>query len=351
MRLRSFLAYVAAFAVAFSLMTPASGAGKKKKKKEDEEPVTQTLPVLKDPPLAVVAETDRLSFRTAPLTNKGLLSAQVRDSLKFLLKENKGNIVKLRAFVAGTGDMRRFGTIVSELFTEKKVPLPALTTVQVGALPMEGAQVVIEAIVSEKKAVNPQGVALLPALPVDQIQATIGTLGLGGNRVARATCYLPSIETVQKAREQVAAAFPGAVVNMVQMQRLPVAGPMVCETVATLEKAPSKAAESREGGKAMLLAPGKVLITGTQMAFHSADSDVKLAFDRLGRTLEANQASYSNVVAAWIYPLAEDVALKVRGKQGDYLPKERAPIISTVPMEGLPSIDASFAVEVMALVN
>ena len=42
--------------------------------------------------------------------------------------------------------MRRVQTIVSETFTERRQPLPALSVVQVGALPLEGAQVVMEAI-------------------------------------------------------------------------------------------------------------------------------------------------------------------------------------------------------------
>src|ERR1700691_5965755 len=94
----------------------------KGKKKTDEEPVTQTLPVLKDPPSAVVAETARLVFHVSPLSNKGLLSQQVRDALKALLRDSHGaTVVKLRAFVAGSGDMRRVSTIVSETFTEHKL--------------------------------------------------------------------------------------------------------------------------------------------------------------------------------------------------------------------------------------
>ena len=59
------------------------------------------MPVLKDPPGAVFAETDRLVFHVSPLSNKGLLSQQVRDALKALLRDTHGaTIVKLRAFVA-----------------------------------------------------------------------------------------------------------------------------------------------------------------------------------------------------------------------------------------------------------
>ena len=128
----------------------------------------------------------------APLTGKGLLSAQVRDGLKFLMRENRGTIVKLRAFVAGTGDMRRVGTIVSEVFGEKRLPLPTVTTLQAGGLPMEGAQVVLESVAVEKKAPNPHGVVFLQTMSIEQIEAALRSVGLGGGRVQRATCFVPA---------------------------------------------------------------------------------------------------------------------------------------------------------------
>ena len=69
--------------------------------------------------------------------------------------------MKLRAFVAGSGDMRRVQAIVSETFTERRLSLPALSVVQVGGLPLEGAQVVIEATSVGKKEVNPNGLVFI----------------------------------------------------------------------------------------------------------------------------------------------------------------------------------------------
>ena len=77
----------------------------KKKKKGDE--ITQALPPSPELPSAVTAETARLTYQVSPLSSKGLLSQQTRDALKILLKTNRGPIVKLRAFVAGSGDLRR----------------------------------------------------------------------------------------------------------------------------------------------------------------------------------------------------------------------------------------------------
>ena len=119
----------------------------------------------------MIAETAKLMFHVSPLSAKGLLTQQVHDALKALDRANGGaTFIKLRAFVAGTGDMRRVATIVAEEFSAKKMPLPAVTTVQVGALPMDGAQVVIESISQEKndkKTLEPErpGVLFGPASP------------------------------------------------------------------------------------------------------------------------------------------------------------------------------------------
>src|SRR5580704_18448330 len=116
-----------------------------KKKRPDD--VTQTLALPKDPPLVAIGETSRLIFHVSPLSGKGLLSQQTREALKAILKANGGApVVHIRAFVAGSGDLRRVPQIVSEMFAEKKLPLPSVSVVQAGGLPLENAQVVIETV-------------------------------------------------------------------------------------------------------------------------------------------------------------------------------------------------------------
>jgi hypothetical protein len=130
-----------------------------KKKKEEE---TQTLQVPKDPPSAVAAETRRLVFHVTPLSAKGLLSQQVRDALKALFRLTGSlTVVKVRAFVAGSGDVRRVRDIVSESFTDRRQSLPALSVIQVGALPLEGAQVVLESVAVARKDVNNFGLIFI----------------------------------------------------------------------------------------------------------------------------------------------------------------------------------------------
>src|SRR5438874_391960 len=115
---RQFLIGAAALWLAASL--PA------KKKNPDE--VTQTLATPKEPPMVAIGETRRLVFHVSPLSGKGLLSQQTRDALKAILRLN-GNlpVVHIRAFVAGSGDVRRVPQIVSEVFTDKKMPLPSVS--------------------------------------------------------------------------------------------------------------------------------------------------------------------------------------------------------------------------------
>ena len=152
-----------ALATAFCLLlTPAAPAQKKPKPKKEE--ITQTLQLPKELPAAVTGETRRLTFHVTPLSARGLLSAQVRDALKALTHETGGNpVLKIRAFVAGSGDLRRVRDLVSEVFTDRKLPLPALSLIQSGGLPLEGAQVVLEAIAAGKKEVNPHGLVFLSA--------------------------------------------------------------------------------------------------------------------------------------------------------------------------------------------
>ena len=103
--------------------------------KKNPDDTTQTLDLPKDPPMVAVGESRRLVFHVSPLSAKGLLSQQTRDALKAILKANGGApVIHIRAFVAGSGDLRRVPQIVSEVFTEKKLPLPSVSVVQAGGL-------------------------------------------------------------------------------------------------------------------------------------------------------------------------------------------------------------------------
>ncbi len=353
----------------------ADDLGAQRRKKSEEE-ITQTLEVLPDPPAVVSAETYRLVFHVAPHSAKGLLSQQVRDGIRALWRLGKGaTIVKLRAFVAGTGDMRRVQAVVSEEFTERRLPLPALSVIQVGALPVEGVQVVIESVGVAKKKVNPHGLAFLSGQAVSseetaltvaplvaqslaRLRTALASAGLGPADVLRVTCFCSSLDDLNDVRALLARGFPGVTANVLRIQRAYTSGLAECEAVARLRAGPGAPVkflnpeglpQSPNYSQLALVGATRVALTGTQLAFRSQDSDVRLAFERLAKVLEQKGASMSGVAMSSIYPLSSFIADKVRAIRFEFYDKTRPPASTMLLFEGLPSLDASFAVDVVAV--
>lgn len=332
-------------AVLLSLTLIAGVSAQKKKNRKDEEPPTQVLPALPEPPDAVAAETARLSFQVSPLSNKGLLSQQVRDALKALLRDTHGaQIVKLRAFVAGSGDLRRVQTLMVEDFMERKLALPALSTIQVGALPLAGAQVVIEATQVDRRELNPAGLLFLGSMAFKDSNAAIADLHrrATGFEMLSATCYLSSIDDAPTARSATTAAFPGAVIDILQTQRQAIEPFAACEGVARVNASVSS---ERTG----IVHGPKIIMTGTKLVFRDEDADIRLAFQRLEKAIEPLGATSNNVFWTGIYPLTRPVAAKISGLQKEFVKSPVAlPNPAQVLFEGLPSTDATAAIEIMA---
>jgi enamine deaminase RidA (YjgF/YER057c/UK114 family) len=366
---------VAAACLVFLLQSVASPYQRKKKKDPD---FTQTLEVLPDPPLSISAETARLSYLTTPLSPKGLLSQQTRDALKSLFSLNRGaQVIRLRAFVAGTGDLRRVQSIVSEVFTERKLSLPVLTTVQVGALPMEGAQVQIEATLQDRKPSNPLGVAFLagqdaadpkPGMPVPplatqsaaRLQTALTAIGSTPDDVLRVSCFLSSLDNFDQSRAAVTAVFPRAQLLFAQTQRSPDRTVVECEAVARLRKAPASPVQflnppglpaSPNYSHIALVSAPRLIFTGAQLAFRYEEADARLAFQRLEKTLQAAGATLKNTIFLGIFPLSPQLAAQVRKVRGEFVEMSHPPASTMLPFEGLPSMDASFGLEVIALPN
>ena len=348
------------------LLGPALPAQKKKPKKEE---VTQTLQLPKDLPGAVTGETRRLSFHVTPLSAKGLLSAQVRDALKALLHDTGNSpVLKIRAFVAGSGDLRRVRDLVSEVFTVRRLPLPALSLIQAGGLPLEGAQVVMEAIALEKKDLQPQGlvfvsapvatsanpldpVAPLAANSLERLQQALRAAGSQAGDVLRVTCFLSSLENLDATRKLLTAAYPRAALNTVQTQRAPQQALAACEAVAKLTHATASPVQylpaEGEAQTAMVGAP-HVVLTGTQVSYGFQEANSRLAFERLQKVLDANGVSGRDVALADYYPLAASIGAQVRKLRPDFFP---GAVHSLLLFEGLPGMDAGFAVDVVAAKN
>ena len=311
-----------------------SAAPRIKPPKKEKDLDTQTLPLPPEPPSAVIAETAKLAFNISPLSAKGLLTQQVHDALKALDRANGGaTIVKLRAFVAGTGDMRRVATIVAEEFSDKKMPLPVVTTVQVGALPMAGAQVVIESISTQKndkKTLNPNGLAFFSAQPVPDLAAAAKAQDAV---MVQVTCFVGDLSQADSARAAVTSAFPGAAANFVQLRRLAVEPGISCEGVGRLQKPGRSAA--------------KLVFTGIQMAFQDGDQDLRLAYGRLGQALETMKAAYSGTLVLNVYSLNPATGKKAAALAPEFLGPSARPAGSTLIVEGLPSPDATVAIELV----
>jgi enamine deaminase RidA (YjgF/YER057c/UK114 family) len=343
------------------LLAPALPAQKKKK-----EEVTQTLQLPKELPNAVTAETRRLSFHVTPLSGRGLLSAQVRDGLKALIHQTgAAPVLKIRAFVAGSGDLRRVRDLVSEVFTLRRLPLPALSLIQSGGLPLEGAQVVLEAIAAGKKDVNPHGLVFLsapiatsdnpldPVAPLavtslERLHQAIQAAGSRPSDVLRVTCFLSSLEDLAATRRLLEAAYPHAALNYVQTQRAPLHALAACEAVARLPRETGTRIQflPAEGEpQSALVSATHLVLTGTQVSYGFQEANSRLAFERLQKALESSGVTGRDVIFAHYYPLAGAIAAQVRKLRAEFFP---AAVTSLLPFEGLPGMDAGFAVDVIA---
>jgi enamine deaminase RidA (YjgF/YER057c/UK114 family) len=240
---------------------------------------------------------------------------------------------------------------------------------------MEGAQVVIESIAVAKKPVNPHGIAFisgqaastdeamlqvtpLAAKSMAEIRKALAAIQLTSDDVVRATCFCSSLQDISDLRRIVSTEFPKAVTNYVQMQRAYTRGMVECEAVARL-KAPMPGVvrlmnpsglpgSASYSHIAMVNAP-QVVISGTQLAFRQQDDDVRLAFERLKRVLEQSKASLGGVVVSNIYALSGSAAEKIRSIRFEFYDKTRPPASTMLLFEGLPSLDASFGVDVVAV--
>ncbi len=336
--------------------------GKQKKQKKEEE---QTLPPVRELPNTVVAETSRLAFEVSPLSAKGLLSQQTRDALKILLRSNRGTIVKLRAFVAGSGDLRRVGELTAEAFTEKHQPLPVLSVIQAGALPLTGAQIVIEATETEKRTVNPNGIAFISGQEagnmtesLDRLKTALRAAGLEPADALRVTCFVSSLDDEKSAPVLLSGNFPNASVNYVQMQREPVSPAAECEAVARLRAAPSQAVtflnppdleKSPNHSQVALVSSPKLVLTGMQLAFGTQDSDLKLAFERLGKAMSSDATGFDDVVMSHLYLTSGELLRQLRAVRAGFYNMKHLPPTTLLPFEGLPSLDAQLGLEVVAV--
>jgi len=353
-------------ATAAAIVCLAAGLMWSKKKKDDE---TQTLQLPKELPSAVTGETRRLTFHVTPLSAKGLLTQQIRDALKSLEHQAGGDpILQIRAFVAGSGDLRRVRDLISETYTERRLPLPVATVVQTGGLPLNGAQVVLEGVAVARKEVHAGGLAWISALPetaesplepvtplaqksLDSLRDALKTAGSEPGAVLRITCFLSALDNLDAIRTRVAAEYPRAAPDYVQTQREPPHAMAACEAVASAQTAAARL-EFRNlpgGARAALTGSPRVVLTSAQTSFGYQESDTRLAFERFGKILEEGGVSWKDAALVRFYPLSEKMADQVRKVRSGFFDSSKPPGASMVLFEGLSSQDAGFAVDAVAV--
>jgi hypothetical protein len=305
---------------------------------------TETLKLPQDPPLVAVGETARLVFHVSPLSSQGLLSQQVRDALKAILKLNGGaQIVHIRAFSAGNGDVRRIPQIVSDVLGLKHVPLPSVSVLQVGALPLEDAQVVLETVSIGKKEVNKDGVtfhaaetavATEPTMPIKPLlQKAIEqlTAKMDGKPALAVTCFASELEGAKELLHMVESAFPGAAVNLVQPRRLAWQTEASCEGVSR--------------GAAVASAP-RIAFSGTQVAFGTEEKDAAVAVQRLDRALtEAGAAPAANAELLRLYVLSPATTAVARKQITG------SAALASFSVEGVGPASAGFAIDTVSPVH
>jgi len=186
------------------------------------------------------------------------------------------------------------------------------------------------------------------------------SVGIESAAMLRITCLVSSLVDYPQLSQQLSREFPQAVSTIVQLQRGPVRPVVECEAVGRLPRAPASAVvlenpkgltSSQNYSQLALVNAPRIVLTTTQSAFGSEDPDVKLAFDRLKRVLESAKTSYSQVFFASYYPLTNPIVDKIRALRFQYLDKSRPPASTLILFEGLPSLDASFAMEMAAAAN
>jgi len=360
-------------AAAAAGIAPLRAEDQPKSKKEER---TQALQLPVELPSSVTGSTRRLTFHVTPLSGRGLLTHQVREALKVLSHQlGSETVLRIRAFVAGSGDVRRVHDLVSEEFAGRRRPLPVLTLVRAGGLPLEGAQVVLEAVGEAHKDVNPHGLAFFSAQtassdnPLDaaaplvrksvaQLALAVKDAGVAPQNVLSVTCFVSSLADVAATRSLVDNEYPHAALNYVETQRSPGTALAACEAVGRLSSDPAAPLQfldpdglPRESGRASiaLVNASEVVLTSAQVSFGYQLPDTQLAFERLKKELIQAGSSANKVAFAGYYPLSADIANQVRQVRADVFNAERPPAGTLLLFEGLPSMDAGFAVDAIAI--
>jgi enamine deaminase RidA (YjgF/YER057c/UK114 family) len=112
---------------------------------------------------------------------------------------------------------------------------------------------------------------------------------------------------------------------------------------------PAGLRQSPNYSQVALVGAPKLILAGTQLAFRYTEPDARLAFQRLDKSLAAAGTSLKNAVMVNSYPLSPQLSELIRKVRFDFLDATRPPASTMLPFEGLPGMEASFGLEVVAV--
>jgi enamine deaminase RidA (YjgF/YER057c/UK114 family) len=112
---------------------------------------------------------------------------------------------------------------------------------------------------------------------------------------------------------------------------------------------PEGLAQSPQLSQIALIGAPQVILTGSQQAFGFQDADARLAFERLQKSLSQEGGSLREAAFTSMYPLSARISEQVRKIRGEFYNGTRPPAGTMLPFQGLPSMDAGFALDVVAV--
>lgn len=322
-------------------------------------------------PRVVEAETARLRFQVSDVPQTGTVAEQVRHCLKRF----SSPVVALRAFVVGQENAAAVRDAIEAEFKKRRHSLPALSIIIVGALPQQNARVQIEAVITAKQSVNPNGIAFVSGQPasLEQPIARVAPLiekSLSALRTAhqaikaqpadvlRATCFVSSLNDVGEVKQMMRREYPQAALSVIQLQQTADRSLVECETVTRLQTPvkeglrflnPPSLAASPNYSHLALIGARRLVFSELVVAASAREADAVHAFAGLEQALTGAGSSIKQVAMSKLYPITQTGSELVRKVRFDFYDKTRPPASTLLIFEGLPTASASFAVAVIAV--
>jgi enamine deaminase RidA (YjgF/YER057c/UK114 family) len=277
----------------------------------------------------------------------------------------------VRAFIAGKTEGAQALDLVAKTFAKKKLPIPVISIIRVGALENPASQVVLETIAEAPTVQNPNGIVFVsgqltsaPKAPnpaaaplaeksLANLRAALAGMQVEPPAVLRVTCFASTLADQAQVRSMMRAQFDKAALNLVQIQKDADNQEVECEAVARLSKAPPGPVQlvnptNAAFAQAVLLNAPQVIFTSTHSG-PAGDDGMRATFRALGTTLQAAGASMDTVFYSYAYPINAATLQSYRNVRFEFFKRERAPASTNLVFEGVMSPTDAVGIDVIAL--